>query len=64
MCEVSRVCRIDEAFCSARPSAALVLSLLRFVNMLLSICLPFPFFRSGFRDEKGAKEWLLGMAVT
>jgi hypothetical protein len=60
MCEVSRVCQIDEVFFSARPSAALVLSLMRFVNMLLSVCMPFPFFGSVFRDKKGRRDGYWG----
>jgi hypothetical protein len=58
MCEVSRVCRIDEVFFSARPSAALVLSLLRFVNMLLSVCCCFHSLGLDFATRKGE-----GMAI-
>ena len=60
MCEVSRVCRIDEVFFRLGRAAALVLSLLRFVNMLLSVCLLFPFFGSGFREKKAQRNGYWG----
>jgi hypothetical protein len=55
MCEVSRVCPIDDTSLFGLGQRRPGFEQLAICNMLRSACLPFPFFKSGILNERGRR---------